>query len=307
MRNLTVFFFFLGCLRVEAHVGDVIYPIFELTDADLAQIDLNDGSVADWETILGAPTLTREDAFRYVAPPNCASCVVEELPAPDDLDFAIWLGWHDSSNRLYFAAERFDDVLLGPVRDDFGYWGPDLRDDFGLLIDGDHQGDDYIDWEIIYHCNTVWFDPQCVNLDSQWRLLSQQYYIIPSKPNGWTPTEFFDWSLYPPFADGGGQVDTSASPSHWVTEFYVTPFDTLLTGYPITSRISPLFDDKIIGFDVIVTDIDDPNESGHFSLSGDYEAYYHARFLVDGLLVGKASPTQVEQETWGRIKASLVP
>lgn len=300
MNNLIVFFLVLGCVRVEAHTGDGIYPILELTDDDLVQIDLNDGSVADWETILGAPTLTREDAFRYVAPRNCVSCIVEELPAPEDLDFAIWLAWHHSSNRLYFAAERFDDVLLSSN-------SVAVRDDFGLRIDGDHEGDDYVDWGFISHCNTSWGDPRCDTYDRMGHL-SQGYYVIPSKPNGWTPIEWYDWPLRPPYADGGGLVDTSASPSHWVTEFYVTPFDTLLSNDPISSRVSPLFADRIIGFDVTVTDNDDPNESfGHFSLSGEYDAYYRARFFVDGLLVGKASPTRVEQETWGRIKASFVP
>ena len=43
--------------RVFAHVGDEIYPFFELLDKDLARIDLTDGSVEDWYEVLGEPSL----------------------------------------------------------------------------------------------------------------------------------------------------------------------------------------------------------------------------------------------------------
>ena len=48
-----------------AHVGDRIYQICELTDADLAAIDLKDGTVGDWEEVLGEPTLTAVDFVMY--------------------------------------------------------------------------------------------------------------------------------------------------------------------------------------------------------------------------------------------------
>ncbi len=296
MRNLAVFFFFLCCLRVEAHVGDVVYPIFELTDADLAQLDLNDGSIADWELLLGAPTLTRDDAFRPVLVPNCEFCVSESLPAPEDLDFAIWLGWHQRSNRLYFAAERFDDVTLFT-----------MGDNFELRIDGDHQGDTHVDWDYISHCNTSWTD-DCDPL-SRVDHLAQTYYVLPSKLDDWTvywgPGY---WVSRRPYADGSLQIDTSASPTSWVTEFYVTPFDSLIYHDPFGSRVSLLSAGKVIGFDVAVYDGDGASDSYHdyFSLSGDYYALDHARLFVDGLLVGKVSPTPVERSTWGRIKATFV-
>ena len=303
MRNLAVFFFFLCCLRVEAHVGDVVYPIFELTDADLAQLDLHDGSIADWELLLGAPTLTRDDAFRPVLVPNCESCSAEALPAPEDLDFAIWLGWHQRSNRLYFAAERFDDVTLFAT-----------REKFELRIDGDHQGDTYVDWAYITHCHTSWTDDCDPN--SRVDHLAQTYsvfpYAFPSKGDDWTvywvDWDPGDWVSRPPYADGSSQVDTSASPTSWVTEFYVTPFDSLIYHNPFGSRVSLLSAGKVIGFDVAVLDGDDDSDGSYdyFSLSGDYDAYDHARLFVDGLLVGKASPTQIEQSTWGRIKATFV-
>ena len=41
--------------RVFAHVGDEIYPFYELLDEDLERIDLTDGSVEDWYDVIGEP------------------------------------------------------------------------------------------------------------------------------------------------------------------------------------------------------------------------------------------------------------
>ncbi len=35
----------------HGHIGDEIYPIFELLDEDLDRIDLTDGSVDDWRAV----------------------------------------------------------------------------------------------------------------------------------------------------------------------------------------------------------------------------------------------------------------
>ena len=49
---------------VHAHIGDQIYPFFELLDEDLHRIDLTDGSVEDWHEVLGEASLTAAD-FSY--------------------------------------------------------------------------------------------------------------------------------------------------------------------------------------------------------------------------------------------------
>ena len=47
----------------HAHVGDEIYPFFELLDEDLDRIDLTDGSVEDWLEVVGEPSLTALDFY----------------------------------------------------------------------------------------------------------------------------------------------------------------------------------------------------------------------------------------------------
>ena len=52
----------MGLLCVaEAQESERLYPFVELTDADLAQIDVTDGSIDEWVDLLGEPTLTALD------------------------------------------------------------------------------------------------------------------------------------------------------------------------------------------------------------------------------------------------------
>lgn len=47
----------------HAHVGTRLFPIIELTDEDLARIDLHDGSVDDWRDVVGEPSLTASEFY----------------------------------------------------------------------------------------------------------------------------------------------------------------------------------------------------------------------------------------------------
>ena len=92
-----------GLLSVaDAQEPDRIFPILQLTDRDAAEIDVTDGSVGDWEYIAGEPTLT---------PLDFAITTFGSYD-PADMDFRIWLAWHDATDRVYFAMERVDDVYV---------------------------------------------------------------------------------------------------------------------------------------------------------------------------------------------------
>ena len=80
---------------VVAHVSsDRVYPIPYLSDEALEEIQLDDGIVDEWYDLAGEPNLVISD-------------FTDKLSGtpfdPSDLDFRIWLAWHDDPVRLYVA------------------------------------------------------------------------------------------------------------------------------------------------------------------------------------------------------------
>ena len=90
-----------SALAAGAHGGYRVFPIAELTDEMLEQIQLDDGSVAEWFDLVDEPTMSLVD-FRWYG----------HIPDPSDLDFRIWLAWHDEPDRLYVAFTASDDAHL---------------------------------------------------------------------------------------------------------------------------------------------------------------------------------------------------
>jgi|GEM_PF-6684285 hypothetical protein len=95
MRRILLTLFVVGLLLILAsglQAQNRAYSFIELTDEDLAHIDLHDGSVNDWLDVLGEPTLTLFD-FDVIDRGD------RVVPDPANLDF-----------RFYVALERADDV-----------------------------------------------------------------------------------------------------------------------------------------------------------------------------------------------------
>ena len=225
----------LATMRVHAHVGDVVYPFTEITDEMLEMMDLTDGSVEDWEIVLGEPTLTLLDFTadtRFFAPER----------DPGDLDLQVWLGWHGETGRLWFGVQVIDDVYIGG----FGNGDQDFRGDYdnvGLVIDGDHSGGEFFSGN-----------------DLQRNRQAQIYLAVPEAREGdrlglWTTSNLADWMVKPPYAEIGG-IAQGENPVVYVVEFAVTPFDRLLWNDSEESAASDLSAGKVIGFDLVFTDTD---------------------------------------------------
>ena len=114
----------LVALPLQAHLGDRVIPIFEITDEQLELIDFEDGIIDEWEGF-GEPSLTALD-FTGFSPYED-----DLVPDPGDLDFRIWLGWNRTHNRLYGSIQAADDSYL------------EGREALILYIDGDHSGGKY--------------------------------------------------------------------------------------------------------------------------------------------------------------------
>ncbi len=293
----------------HAHVGDEIYPFFELLDEDLDRIDLTDGSVEDWLEVIGEPPLTAVDFYwGYWG---------EMAYDPSDVDFRIWLAWHEDSSTLWIAMERFDDLYLnfydgeGPYRPyEMQLWDSSIR----FMVDGDHTGGTY-SYFLGRNCHDCTPDQVLENYRQ-----AQEWVAIAETPDGehlehYGPSE---WVVGEPYADAGGGV-IGKTPATTVTEFRVTPFDDLIYNDEASSEASQLYPGKTIGFSIATRDYDDTEwKDGHgpvatpMSLTGTTQSLIHADFFVDGLLIGAGDDpslyddaSAVEPSSWARIKASF--
>jgi hypothetical protein len=278
----------------DAHIGDKIYLIFEIPDADLADIDLRDVSVGDWEDVVGDASLVTTDFFQD---PTVGEGAQYD---PADLDYRIWLGWNSTGSHLYLAMERIDNVYINE------YAGGELgqlwrHDSIEFMLDGDHTGGDY----------TGSADPNWTEEEQKLNnnRTAQQYVAIADAPDGRHVGYLgagADWVNALPYADGGGG-SIGEGPTTSIMEFYVTPFDDLIWNSPDDSRASALFGGKLIGFQISAPDFDTApsNYRAFHTLTGQAATWRYAERFADGRLVGAGGATAVESNSWGRIKASL--
>ncbi len=299
-----------GFLSVaNAQPPDRIFPIMQLTDRDVAEIDVTDGSVEDWEYIAGEPTLTPLD----FAEPFFSSY------DPSDMDFRIWLGWHDATDRIFFAMERVDDVYVNHFeREDDEALRIMIHHDSSVsfAVDGDHLG------------GAQWSSEESSEDWLQTPTQAQVFHALGEVFDGGSLVGIFphsihmgaDWFSQPPFAHGGGAV-FGGSPIFSVTEFYVTPFDLFVSTGPEDSDVSDLFGGKIIGFNIMIPDVDAevdgrPGawETLHLLAASPLNVYrpllgWSADDFADGVLVtpsGLSSDNSaVESDSWARIKAAI--
>ncbi len=308
-RFLSMIGLVVGLLGgAEAQESERLYPFVELTDADLDQIDVTDGSIDEWVDLLGEPTLT---ALDFQTRPDKAPY------DPADMDYRVWLAWHGATHRIYVAVERSDDIYINnydgrdAARSEcVSMWGHDSSVQFS--VDGDASGGKYS-----FYLNEI-KDPD------EHRLLNYQHaqnYNALGDIGGGGGSHVClggsrakeDWYNLPPYAEGGG-ASFGAHPTLSVTEFYVTPFDRLIWNSPAESVVSTLSRGTLIGFILSIRDFDVEGallaEGYHFINGQDqWSGLFNADDFARGLLVGPGGEipdSAVESLTWGRIKATFV-
>ena len=295
----------------HAHIGDEIYPFYELLDEDLHRIDLTDGSVEDWYDVLGEPSLTAADFYYPYSSYDPSNC-----------DFRFWLAWHRRSGTLWVAMERFDDIyhnnyageILEPGLPTMFRPGMNSWDSyFSFMVDGDHSGGRYLFGRNSCDGCTV----EEIRLQNNRQ--AQHYLAIAETTDGQHVgyDGAGEWVVREPYAAAGGGV-LGATPATSVTELKVTPFDDLVYDDEAASVASELYPGKIIGFTISTIDTDSiefPDGYGpaeYQRLSGGGYVLGFADLFVDGLLVGAGEDpsryddvSAVEPSSWARIKASF--
>ena len=309
----------LGILAVShgygiAHLGSRVVPVLEIQESELP--DLHDGTLEDWGDILPSATLVSPD-FTSIGAWGL-SLGADGPPDPSTLALQVYLAWNSARQRLYFAIERADDIYINT------YAGGDLgdlwrHDGVSIAIDGDHSGGPY---------NGFARDSLT---DAEIRALTnsqaQMYQAIAESPDGRILSLYGadrDWATLPPWADAGG-LAVGEGPNYTAIEMELTAWDHLDWKGPEFSQQGELSAGKIIGLEISVPDWDQAppsaEEEGLAAVQGAYDGYYNltgrlttwrdASTFVDGILLSCAGECEsvtdlsaVEQDSWGRIKAS---
>ena len=296
MRLISTFCLMLAFVlagSAHAHIGEKIYLIFEIPDADLEDIDLFDADISDWEDVVGDASLTPENFFADPTVGDGASY------NPADMDYRLWLGWNETNNRLYLAAERIDDVYIN----EYGGGAPATvwqYDSVEFMVDGDHSGGQYN----FNNSETMTDEEKARNQNSQ----AQKWNAIFDAPDGRIlgyPGRA-DWLNSPPLSDGGGG-SIGEAPTTSILEIYVTPYDDIVFSDQAASVATDLEPGHIIGFQIAMPDFDEAPQQyrGYHTLSGQAATFRYAERFVDGQLVGAGDATAVEDRSWARIKASF--
>ena len=310
VASIAICVLFATGINSSAEFPDRVFPFVELTDEDVARIDLKDVSVEDWLEIVGEPSLR---ALNLPTHPERGSY------DPSSFDFRVWLAWHEGSDRFYLAAEIADDVHIGQFNPEAesGSALDCVDPSMHFLIDGDQSGG-------------IVMDPKEMSKEiPRYNFQVQSYYMcadvftdgvnIRMSATSWVAP----WVHLPPFADGGGG-SFSEHPTISVIEFYVTAFDRLIyEAGPDESEVSGLFSGKRIKFALSLGDLDispdgnldvsSLNENGiahnlwgaNARYGDDTINWGDAEYWAHGILVGHDEDTAVRDATWGRIKASL--
>ena len=207
-------------LPVHGHVGDRLIPVFEISDDVIDDIDIHDGSIEDWLSVVGEPSITGLE-FTGVGLSDGVG-----VYNPSDFDFRVWLGWNATHRRIYVSAQAADDLY---VRNRSDTRGSDL---LIFNVDGDHSGEPY-----------VFFGGE-----EEKNMIQAQQYSAPAIGSGpeaaldffcYCPDGYADWVDDPPYADGG-EGAIGENPTLWHVEFYVTPFDELIWDDQERSVVSEL-------------------------------------------------------------------
>ena len=282
-----------------AHVGQLIYPFYEIPRADLP--DLSDGDVLDWEAAVPGPSLQLGDLQSILGIGDGTSI------DPGDLTYQIYLGWSSETQRIYVAVESVDDIYVN----DYGGTGLGSitdNDSVTFMVDGDHSGGRY-----------TFYQGEDGISDAKRRRLTgstaQLYHAIAASPDRHVDAYGALWLDEAPWTEAGG-LQRGENPSYSLVELAVTPWDEIDPGRPDGSVGSTLSAGRIVGFQIALVDFDDTIRrqdnvyvmEGYYNIGGISGEVADASLFADGILVGygEAFPagSAVRPSAWARIKAA---
>ena len=248
-----------------------------------------DGNLVEWDVIPSPYWITHE---------QLTETVIGVGTAFDATDMALRaiVGWSPETNKLYLMEDRFDNAIWVTTG-----WEP-----MEFEFDADHSGGMFNVW------NDVTDQEQKDRLHGA---QAQDYGFNQGGPglNHWGKAQ---WITSPPYGEfAHTQTAPEGGEGFFQAEYMVTGWDDLDWHGAATSTMHTLKQDAIVGLNLTIIDDDDlatAGYEGYWVLSGATDSYYQADLLsdfqlapVDSDINWGAQVTAVEDQSWGRIKATF--
>lgn len=245
-----------------------------------------DGELDDWEAV--APTLGMSGFTDLVT--GADADVI-------DFDLRVWIGWNDTENRLYIAAEVKDDIhqVDRPAGTASNRIFQD--DDLEVFVDADHSGGQFADF------SEASLDEQLARNGTE----ANHFVIAGPHEDGEYFVNFAAAGWYA--LSDGPYTQAAVAFDEGVTryEMSLVLFDRLNVTADFLSIRHDLRSGEAIGFNLEFSDFDTRSElfDAKWSLSGGFNAFRLSERFVDLLLGPPRAATTVQDLSWGRIKASF--
>lgn len=262
------------------HVGERVFLVQELPTADLP--DLHDGTLEDWEAAL---------PFQAFDITDMGHAGFGDQPLdPEDIAARVFLAWNDRAQQLYVAIEFVDDV-------------GDRRDQFRLMLDGDHSGGAY--------------DPAPTVREGLEERTQAQSYDVATYPQDSAEalsrrSGLTGWAYHEPWVDLG-HATLGEAPAQSIVEMAITPWDAMVEAAD-GSRRSQLVAGRVIGLQLAFPDFDEDLETvwsiggatvGSSGFDGTANAFADAELIACDRLDCSGTRTAVAPDSWARIKAGV--
>ena len=235
-------------------------------------IPILDGDVSEWDIVPDAYAIENDDMSRSM---------IEALIGADadlsDLAIRCIIGWNDSTNRLYFMIEVFDDVHQADRSDPEALW---TDDSWEIILDADHSGGQFAGFSGLSEEETK---RRTGAQATRYRLAEppvQGVYVTTGNASTWT-SEPGDW-----FEIGWDFVGEEFGESTYYYEFFIHPFDDLNWEGWDQSRRHDLREGEIVGIELGFRDFDDASgqPETYWNLTGVDSIYVYADRLADVFL-----------------------
>ena len=305
-RRLFWSFALLGCITclpgsVRAHLpADFTYFAVQFPDTYLPMLD---GDLSEWDILAEKYIVYTEDMYGHLACRNKGGGPCLNL---SDLALRSACGWNDSTNRLYFMAEVFDDIHQTDRANPQCNWTDDCWE---IMIDANHSGGRH-----------AWFSDLTEEENKRLNGAEGTQCIVAEPPvqdvdfttgnaSTWTsePGDYYDigWDFT---GDEFGE-------STYYYELFIYPFSDLNWEGPDVSRHHDLTEGEIVGIGLAFGDFDELSDSydSYWTISGGDATCGLSEALADvfmspmdpaleGAVIDGAA---VEADTWGRIKSTF--